>query len=264
MSKSKYLINGVHYHVRVTGTGEPLVLLHGFSGSSENWATITKSLETCYQLIAPDLLGHGQTDAPLDPARYGIDNAARDLSALCQRLGLDSAHWLGYSMGGRLALYLALTYPQAVRTLTLESASPGLASPEARTERVRSDEALAERSERDGIESFTAYWESIPLFASQSGDVRAALRPVRLKNNPLGLANSLRGMGTGAQPSLWDRLPELAMPVSLIAGELDTKFAATARQMHAAIPQSNLAIIPGAGHTAHQEQPEVFMRAIPS
>src|SRR5258706_16448434 len=109
MSKSKYLINGVHYHVHITGAGEPLVLLHGFSGSSENWSAVTKRLETRYKLIAPDLLGHGQTDSPSDSSRYQIDAAARDLIALCQHLGVDSARWLGYSMGGRLALYLALT-----------------------------------------------------------------------------------------------------------------------------------------------------------
>src|SRR5262249_26017949 len=159
-----------------------------------------------------------------DPARYQIENAARDLCDLLKALDVPSATWLGYSMGGRLALYLALAYPHIVTTLVLESASPGLATSEARADRIRSDEPLAELIERDGIEAFTAYWESLPLFASQSDSVRAALRPVRLKNNAHGLANSLRGMGTGAQPSLWDKLPDLTMPCLVIAGELDTKF----------------------------------------
>ena len=256
------MLNGIRTHWRISGAGEPIFLLHGFTGSSANWSQVVSRLDGRYQVIAPDLLGHGETESPPDPRRYRIENAAQDLIALWQSLALPPAHWLGYSMGGRLALYLALAYPAAIKTLILESASPGLTDAAARADRVRSDEALAARIERDGIAPFVAAWESLPLFESQTEAQRASLRDARLRNNPAELANSLRGMGTGAQPSLWDRLPELAAPVLVIAGEHDAKFTAIAQQMAAAIPQARLTVIPGAGHTTHLEQPDLFVAAI--
>jgi 2-succinyl-6-hydroxy-2,4-cyclohexadiene-1-carboxylate synthase len=164
-----------------------------------------------------------------------------------------------------LALYTALNQPFVFKSLILESASPGLKTKDERAARRASDEKLAQMIERDGIEAFVNYWESLPLWDSQKNlapEVRQQLRDQRLKNNPIGLANSLRGMGTGAQPSLWDKLPELNIPVLLIAGELDTKFVAIAQEMHSLLPNSRLVIVPNAGHTVHLEQPELYTQAI--
>ncbi len=236
----------------------PLLFLHGFTGSKANWQPVMAQFPGS---IALDLLGHGETESPADPARYAIEEAAADLDAFCAQLGVQNLDVCGYSLGGRLALYFALAYPQRVRRLILESASPGLASEAERLARRQSDAALAERIERDGLPAFVDYWEQIPLFASQTGlpaEIRQRLRTQRLQNNPTGLANSLRGMGTGAQPSLWPRLAELKMPVSLLAGELDLKFSAINRQMADLIANCRLEIVPNAGHTIHLEQMQMF------
>ncbi len=252
------LINGIHYHVEIAGAGEPLVLLHGFSGCGANWADQTATLTDYLRVVTVDLLGHGQTESPADPARYQIEAAAADLIALLDVLELPAVDLLGYSMGGRLALYTALTYPARVQRLILESSSPGLATATEREARIVQDEALATRIERDGIAAFADYWTNLPLFATQSPEIRRRLHAQRLRNDPGGLANSLRGMGTGAQPSLWDRLSGLSVPTLLIAGALDAKFRAIQQAMHEQLPVSRLAIVPNAGHTVHVEQPERF------
>lgn len=255
------LVNGVNYHVEQSGEGMPLVLLHGFTGSLVNWLPHIPIFSKHSRVITVDLLGHGRTDSPSDSLRYTMGNAAQDLVAIFDRLSLPPVRLLGYSMGGRLALYLAVHYPSVIESLILESASPGLETLEQRLERQRIDECLASRIEQDGIVSFVDEWEKLPLFASQARLPQSVLdlqRTHRLQNNPVGLANSLRGMGTGVQPSLWERLPEVGRPVLLIAGELDSKFVSIAKRMSQQIPDSRLALIPGTGHTTHLEQPELF------
>lgn len=253
--------NGLPYHLTIQGSGPPLVLLHGFTGSSENWAAHQAHLAGDYRTIAIDILGHGRSAAPADPARYQMAHCAADIAAVMEQLAAEPVHLLGYSMGGRLALYLALNRPDLVRTLLLESASPGLETEDERRERVQRDTALADVIEAEGIERFIERWERIPLFASQArlpAAVRQNLRRQRLQNRAHGLANSLRGMGTGAQPSLWPALPKLEIPLLLMAGELDAKFTALAQRMAAATPRATLAIVPEAGHTIHLEQAAVF------
>ena len=256
------IIDGVNYRYRLAGQGDPIVLLHGFTGSSSNWQPLFDALAPLQTVLAVDLLGHGDTDSPADPARYRIERAAADLATLITELVTPPATLLGYSMGGRLALYAAIHYPHLVNRLILESASPGIEVAAERAARQQSDEALADRIERVGIEAFVHYWEQISLFATQTPEQRERLRAGRLKHNPTGLANSLRGMGTGAQPPLWDRLGEVEAQTLLIAGELDTKFTAIVRRMAALIPRADLAIIPHAGHTAHLEQPDTYTKII--
>lgn len=242
----------------------PLIFLHGFTGSKANWLPLMESIPGRH-LIAVDLLGHGETESPDSPARYMIREAAEDLAAFCEELALPAVDLCGYSMGGRLALYFALAHPECVRRLILESASPGLAEDGERLARRLSDEALAERILSSGLPAFVDYWERLPLFASQVSlppETRQRLHTLRLQNSPLGLANSLRGMGTGVQFSLWPRLAELTMPVLLLAGELDQKFTAINRQMATAIPACRLVIMPGAGHTIHLEQQQAFRELV--
>ncbi|MDZ4764883.1 MAG: 2-succinyl-6-hydroxy-2,4-cyclohexadiene-1-carboxylate synthase [Chloroflexota bacterium] len=254
--------DGVLYRVHTAGEGRPLVGLHGFTGTGRGLLQYFPLLTTARRMIAPDLLGHGDTDAPDAPARYQIERAAADIAALIDTHADGRADVFGYSMGGRLALYLALTYPSRVRSLILESASPGLEMDDERTARIYSDDGLAARIERDGVAAFVEDWERLSLFASQSDARRAALRPERLAQRPNGLANSLRGMGTGMQPSLWDQLQQLSMPVLLITGALDTKFRAIAAQMVAQMPHAQHIVIPDAGHAPHLEQNSVFQSAL--
>jgi 2-succinyl-6-hydroxy-2,4-cyclohexadiene-1-carboxylate synthase len=257
-------LGDVTYAYVEQGEGEALLLLHGFTGSSASWARVLPELAERYRVIAVDLLGHGLSDAPAEPARYGMVPVAADITALLDHLGVDRAHLAGYSMGGRLALYLALLLPAHWHTLILESSSPGLAAAE-RAERVARDEELAAFVEAKGIDAFVDYWEQLPLFASQQRlpvEVQEKHRRQRLQNNPAGLAGSLRGMGTGVQPSLWARLPELELPVLLLAGARDDKYVSLAQRMARFLPGATLAMVPGAGHTIHLEQPERWVSLI--
>jgi 2-succinyl-6-hydroxy-2,4-cyclohexadiene-1-carboxylate synthase len=240
-------------------------LLHGFTGSADNWHPQVEAFSTHFQTVAVDLPGHGLSDSPADPERYGMVHCAADLAAVLDQLGLERASVLGYSMGGRVALHLAMAHPGRVQALVLESASPGLADPVERAARVRDDEALAHSLERDGLEAFVDRWERLPLFASQRRlprAIRAGQRAQRLRNNPAGLANSLRGAGTGAQPALWDRLPKLRTRTLLLAGELDLKFVGLARQMAERLPRARLEIVPDAGHAVHLERPHEFAQRV--
>lgn len=243
----------------------PLVLLHGFTGSAKTWRPHLKAFARRGRVMAVDLLGHGQSDAPADAARYSMTWAVNDLVALLDREGFESVDLLGYSMGGRLALHLALSAPRRIRALILESASPGVADPAERAARRASDDHLATVIEREGVEAFVTRWEAQPLFESQlrlPEQVRAGLRAQRLHNRPHGLANSLRGMGAGAQEPLWDRLPQLKAPTLLVAGELDPKYCRIVKAMGSRMPQARVAIVPGAGHAVHLEQPHVFERLV--
>ncbi|OYD07293.1 2-succinyl-6-hydroxy-2,4-cyclohexadiene-1-carboxylate synthase [Paludifilum halophilum] len=254
-------VNGLRYHLKVSGEGTPLLLLHGFTGSASDWEPFVQQWKADYRIIRVDLIGHGQTEAPEDHRRYGVEPAAADLAAILDALHIRRAHLLGYSMGGRLALSFALLHPDRVRSLILESSSPGLADEAAREERMHSDAALADRIEKEGVESFVAGWEEIPLFATQKRlpeSIRLRIREQRLRNRPKGLAGSLRGMGTGTQPSWWSRLDQLNRPVLLIVGEWDEKFRKIAEEMKKRLLRAETVIVPKAGHTVHVEHPESF------
>jgi 2-succinyl-6-hydroxy-2,4-cyclohexadiene-1-carboxylate synthase len=258
-------INGVGYHVEIQGSGDPVLFLHGFTGSGFSWEPITSPLSENYRTIAPDLLGHGRTASPIDSQRYSMEAAAQDLADILKGLSAVPAHVVGYSMGGRLALYLAIFYPEVVRSLTLESASPGLASADEREKRRQSDNALADEIERSGINAFVEKWEKRQLFATQNrlpSEILAKEREIRLGHSAGGLANSLRGMGTGAQPSLWDELGKLSCPVLILAGALDTKFSGIAEAMVVRIPGAILSIVPEAGHNIHLEQEAIYLKRL--
>lgn len=261
----KHILHDLAYHIEIDGSGPPLLLLHGFTGSTQNWQALVPALGKTHTVIRVDLPGHGRTALPEDPARYAMPSVAQDLAQLLVDLQVASAQVWGYSMGARLALYLALDYPDRVNRLILESGSPGLATEDERALRRASDEALAQCIEQDGTAAFVREWESLPMWASQSqlpAAQRQRLHELRLQNSPLGLANSLRYMGAGAQPSLWPRLPMLQIPVALVAGTLDAKFVQIGHAMQLALPDATLHIIAGAGHAVHVERPQAVATLI--
>lgn len=259
-------INGARYFVEQHGDGPPLLLLHGFTGSGRSWQPLFGELARHRRVITVDLPGHGRTVMPHDLRRFTMQAIATDLSSLLHELDCPETALLGYSMGGRLALHLALHAPDRFTTLILESASPGLKTMAGRAARAAADEQLALDIETAGIASFVDRWERLPLFDTQRTRLTAAehdrLRRGRLSTDPSGLANSLRGMGTGVQPSLWPQLGETAMPVLLIAGEEDAKFAAIAGEMANEMPSATLALVPDAGHTVHLEQKQAYLKLL--
>ncbi|WP_322488417.1 2-succinyl-6-hydroxy-2,4-cyclohexadiene-1-carboxylate synthase [Chloroflexus sp.] len=256
----KISLNDLTLHVELVGAGPPLLLLHGFTGNGQTWQPLVPALAAHHTLVMIDLIGHGQSDAPDDPARYAIEQCVADVLALLDQLSFTRVDLCGYSMGGRIGLLLAAGAPERVGRLVLIGASPGLADPVERAVRLVSDEALAERIEREGLEWFVEYWAAQPIFASQQrlpAPVRAAQRMQRLAGSARGYANALRGMSVGRQPSLWAALPAIATPTLLITGAFDEKFCAIGAQMAALMPQARHVIVPDAGHAAQIEQPEM-------
>ncbi len=251
--------------VTCEGRGPALVLLHGFTGSGRTFDPFVGAFSRHYTVVRFDALGHGRSPAPPDPEAYRLEAAVQDMAQRLDELGFARCHLLGYSMGGRMALAFALEHRQRVDRLVLESASAGIADPLAREHRRRSDEELADRIEREGIEAFVDHWESLPLFASQSGldpRVRAALRAQRLAQRPEGLAMSLRGAGAARSEPRWEQLGGLCRPTLLVAGALDPTYVANARAMARRLPRASVAVIAGAGHAVHLERPEAFARVV--
>jgi len=261
---------GARVAVRLYGGGGTarlplLVCLHGFTGTGATWAGLAGTVRDRFRVAAPDAPGHGLSDAPDDPAAYGLWTTADRVAEAIDRLGGRPAHVLGYSMGGRIALHLALAHPGAVASLVLEGASPGIADAAERARRRASDEAWAARIERDGIEAFADAWQAQPLFASQaslSPRAFARQRATRLGQRAAGLAASLRGAGAGAQEDLRARLGSLELPVLYVAGGLDERYRQVGAAVAAAIPGARLAVVADAGHAAHLERPAAFARAV--
>jgi 2-succinyl-6-hydroxy-2,4-cyclohexadiene-1-carboxylate synthase len=234
----------------------PLLMLHGFLGCGQDLSAI--ALSTNHYCLLPDLPGHGGSLALGDWAMGGV---AAAVVKLLDRLRIDQTSLYGYSMGGRLALYLAVHWPDRFPKVILESASPGLETEVERQVRIGRDRQWIDLIEQD-FPRFLALWYAQQLFANlvkQPGWHEVYKR--RLGNEPKGVARSLSKMGLGQQPSLWEALPGLRSRVTLLVGEQDEKFVAINRRMAGLIPRAKLTIAP-AGHTVHMENPGAAIAAI--
>jgi 2-succinyl-6-hydroxy-2,4-cyclohexadiene-1-carboxylate synthase len=236
----------------VSGTA---LLLHGFTQSGASWGQVAAMLPERYRPLAPDLRGHG-TASEVQPVT--LDGVIDDLA----RLVPDEFVLAGYSMGGRIALHAALALAGRVRRLVLVGASPGIADATARAQRRADDERLAQEIEHSTIEGFARHWAETAVLAGQPPEVRAAAHADRLRSTPAGLARALRGLGTGALPSLWARLGELPIPVALVVGERDKRFRAVAVQMAQHLERATVVVVAGAGHAVHLVAPEAVAEAI--
>jgi 2-succinyl-6-hydroxy-2,4-cyclohexadiene-1-carboxylate synthase len=240
----------VSLHVERLGAGRPtLAFVHGFTQTGRSWLQVAAELTPDHEVLVVDAPGHGGSSA--------VD---ADLVSGAELLGAAAgrATYVGYSMGGRLCLHLALARPDLVEALVLVGATAGIEDAGERAARRAADEALAADLEHGGLDAFLDRWLANPLFAGL--DPSAAGVDDRRRNTVPGLATSLRRAGTGTQEPLWDRLGELAMPVLVVAGEHDEKFAALGRRMAAAIgSKATFATVPRAGHAAHLERPPAFV-----
>lgn len=232
-------------HAERRGAGERLVFVHGFTQTGRSWRSIADHFAAHgHECVVVDLPGHGDSGA----VRADLRRTADLLATTTGR-----ATYVGYSLGGRVCLHLALMYPHVVERLVLVGAHPGIVDDDERAARRTADDVLAQRILEVGIDTFLDEWLAQPLFASLQLDADAI--EDRRRNTAAGLAASLRLCGTGTQVPLWDRLMELNMPVLALAGEVDHKFLPIAERIAASVPDGAFASVHGAGHAAHLEQP---------
>ena len=236
---------------------ETVVLLHGFAGTRHAWDLVADRLDPeRYRPLALDLRGHGTAR---DARPITFDACAADvLASAPERFVL-----CGYSLGGRIALHVALADPARVSRLVLVASTAGIEDAALRAERRAADERLAAETEQGTIEAFADRWSQLPLFAGTPASAAAFWRTDLLRNDPAALAAALRGIGAGVMEPLWDRLGELdGMPVTIIAGERDGRYAALGRRLAGALPGARMLVVPGAGHGLPREAPQAVAAAI--
>ena len=235
-------------HSERDGAGPPIVLLHGFGQTARCWGPLAPALARHRTVVRLDAPGHGDTGGE------GAD--LPDTAHLMAEAG-GPAVYLGYSMGGRMALQLAVDRPDVVEALIVLGATPGIEDSAERAARHAADRALAARIRDGGVPAFVDHWLALPMFAGLPPEGR--FEDERRRNSAEGLATSLERAGTGNQAPQWDRLATIAVPTLVVAGEDDERYAAIAARTAAAIgPHATTALVPGAGHSAHLEQPERF------
>jgi 2-succinyl-6-hydroxy-2,4-cyclohexadiene-1-carboxylate synthase len=240
-----------------------LVFIHGFLGSLHDWGSLPHRIdpERWYTLL--ELPGHGD-EADAEPEAFEPEACVSNLLAQIHSAAIDRFVVVGYSMGGRLGLQLALAAgPQCVGAV-IESASPGVADEADRAARRAHDEAWAQRFEAGPMEKVVADWYEQPVFASlgQQPELKKELIARRARNSGPGVARALRGLGAGVVPSAWDRLGGLACPVLFIAGGEDRKYVDLAQRAAGLCRSGQAVIVPGSGHSVHVEKPDGFVDAV--
>jgi 2-succinyl-6-hydroxy-2,4-cyclohexadiene-1-carboxylate synthase len=230
------------------------VLAHGFTQTAASWADVEHRLAVLdpdIDTAAVDLPGHGTASDIITDLWGAADH-------LVEAGGTGA--YIGYSMGGRVALHAALAHPDSIERLVLIGATAGIDDSIERAERRAHDDRLADRIEAIGMDAFIDEWLTNPLFAGL--DERSELRADRLRNTVEGLASSLRTCGTGTQDSLWKRLDEIRCPTLVLVGERDAKFRALGERLVTAIPDSQLTMIVDSGHSVHLEDPKATAAAL--
>ena len=264
----KLTIDGIRFNLLFddTGLGKgkiPLIFLHGFTGSADDWHFIFDKLPAYYLPIAVDLIGHGDSESPENTDFYSCGSIVGHLNSIIGQLGISELILSGYSMGGRAALSYIIKYPSKVKAAILESTSPGIEEICAKKQRVELDLLLADKILREGIESFTDFWFDTPLFSTiKKLPGFESEKKKRNRNNPVGLANILTGFSTGFMPSYWKRITSIKQPVLLISGAFDEKYTGINKKMNAIFPNSQHYTVADAGHNVHLEKPMVFTKLV--
>ncbi len=241
---------------KILGVSENVVLLHGFAGTRRTWEGVERHLPVeRYRALALDLQGHGElADAPRPITFDGCVRSVLERSP--ERFVLA-----GYSMGGRVALHMALAAPERIVRLVLISTTAGIDNPVERAERRDADRGLADEVEHGTIGDFVDRWRSQPMFAEDPPEVGALARADQSRNCPDSVAAVLRGIGTGEMQPLWRRLGELRMPATVLVGARDVKFQVLGERMAGLLPDARLLVVPG-GHGLPFENPVAVARAI--
>ena len=242
-----------------------IFFLHGFTGSSDDWDPVLPGIDNRFNKITVDLLGHGKSDFPADPSLYSWELQVEQLNKIINHITEQKVILAGYSMGGRLSLCYAYTYPERVSGLVLESTSPGIKDKTQREKRIREDEELAEFISVNSIQDFIEMWMNKEIFATQlrfSESKRKEIKKRKMKNNRVGISNSLYGFSTGKMPDLHSELKNIKSKTLLITGELDSKFTDINKSVVNKFPSAKHEIVKNAGHTVHLEESGKFIRAV--
>lgn len=257
----------IDYHYKFYGDrSRPLIIfLHGFMGSGEDWSAgfceqkVISHLPADFCCLTIDLPFHGKTHISCSPETLTFEIVAEELVNLFVQLKISRCYLVGYSMGGRLGLYMALHHPGLFRAVALESASPGLKTPQEREARIVADQQRAEKLRTGDFREFLTQWYQQPLFQKLPDHSEFDnLLNRRLKNRPEQLADALAVLGTGRQPSLWKKLPHLSVPCLLIAGEKDGKYVTISKEMCNRNDSICLEIVKDCSHNVHFQKPGEF------
>lgn len=249
-------------HAAIGDINNPAVIfLHGFMGSSQDFINIAENLKNKYYCVIPDLPGHGKNlDLPYS-SKINYQTISTGLLDLINYHNLEKVSLIGYSLGGRVAMYFALNQPYQVRKLVIESANPGIRELEERRRRLQEDIRRANRIESIGMQKFVKEWYEMTLFDSikRDDDRMVEMIQKRGKNDPKWISKIIQELSPGSQNSLWNEIPKLKMPMVVIAGELDTKYTEISRRIGRIVLGSKVKIVLGAGHNVHYERPDEYI-----
>lgn len=256
-----------HYDFSGNSNKPLIVFLHGFMGNSHEFDETIFLLKDDFYCLNIDLPGHGKTQVCGDDDCYTMATTADAVINLLEELEVSRCFLVGYSMGGRLALYLTLHFPEVFDRVILESASPGLPTAKERLERSKRDGQIARKLARiiqqDDFSQFLDNWYNQPVFGNIKNHPRfEQMIENRLQNNPSELAKSLKLMGTGVQPSLWENLQDNQVPLLLLVGNNDQKFVEINRKMAQITDSCELKMIDNTAHNIHFENTAVFVKNI--
>lgn len=255
-------INVISESNSVSANKTPILFLHGFTGSCEDWSFFSTSLSSKYFPIAIDLPGHGKTTVPNNAENFSTKAYTDTINIVLNYFKISKVILVGYSMGGRVALSFASKNKEKVLGLILESSTAGIEEKRERAIRIKTDNELANKLLMGGIDSFVNYWLDLPFFRSLKSLDNNTYSEIILKkklNSTQELANSLLEFSTGKMPSLWNHLCSLTIPTLLIVGSLDRKYVRINKEMNQLFPNSKLQIIDDCGHNTHIENRKEFI-----
>lgn len=265
----KFDINGVKINaeipVEIDKNKKFLIFLHGFTGCAEDWLPVIEQMPDKYNYVAVDIIGHGKSDSPSNSTLYSVESMVQQIKFIKDKLTSEKVFFLGYSMGGRLALNYAINYPDDVKGLILESSTAGIKNDDERNKRFESDLKIVEYIESHSSEEFIEFWSDQELFNTQrrfSNDKLKKLKKKKAAASKIGYANSLRGFSTGVMPPVHDKLKKIPLKVLLITGDLDSKFTGINARLAKRFFKAKHKIVRNSGHNTHLEEPKRFIEIV--
>lgn len=264
----KLNIRGLNYNIftRLSSRDSDkfILFLHGFCGSHASFSHIYDSVPDEWNIIAPDLLGHGDTESPKELLRYETEHQTADLRQILLHYKASKCVTAGYSMGGRLAIQYAIRHSNGLKGLFLESTTAGFEDSTESLKRVEADQKTAGLI-IDDFDEFLDTWNQKKVFETPvkiDEVLEKCMMDIRRNQNPAGLAHSLLGFGTGVMPPTQKFLKLIRCPVSVLAGEYDAKFIEKGREIHSKLKNSEFQIIEKSGHRIHLENPDSYLQKL--